>query len=163
MVHRMRILLGKPTPYAIDIHPSRSVQKLGAPAMLVAHSDGVGWFYEDYWSGMMSNLYVLRCFCKVPLNFELGVWWNFWNLLVPFQNMNSLSWGVFRIISCSVLPSKTEEAAGGGNIYTAFYCSLVRGYLSSKQVILLSADYDFKGLGMYGSERGKIVCTTVGQ
>lgn len=44
IVHRIRILLGKPTPYAVDIHPppSRSVQKLGAPAMLVAHSDGGG-------------------------------------------------------------------------------------------------------------------------
>ena len=35
------------------------------------------------------------------------------------------------------------------------------GYLSSSQVIFLSAD--FKGLGMSRSERGKIMCTTVGQ
>ena len=35
------------------------------------------------------------------------------------------------------------------------------GYLSSSQVIFLSAD--FKGLGMYRSERGKIMCIAIGK
>lgn len=160
MVHRIRILPGKSTLDAIDIHPSRSAQKLGAPAMLVAHSDGGGWFYEDFWSGMMSNLYFLRCFCKVPLNFELGVWWNFWNLLVPFNTWRvflDVFFVSFHVQSCLPKLRKLQVE----EISTLPFTAPWFGYLSSKQVIFLSAD--FKGLGMHRSERGKIMCTTVGK
>lgn len=83
MAHRIRILLGKSTPYAVDIHPSRSVP-------IAMGADDLCRFWE--WNDVK------------PLLFEVILWGSFehWisslmeflEFLSSLRNMNSFSWGI---------------------------------------------------------------------